>query len=327
MSWSPVVAKAVAVSCLLTLFVSGCAESSGSDAWPLELRQRLPDIENLRVPTPSQDDGDGTASGTVASQLRRVATLLGPLDLLQSYLQEGGAIERDVAIVVAIQEPPRAAGPTMRYKREASRLDVESATDHRFFYLQILVSGRFDPDNALSERALLVDGSTVVPNKLGQRASISRATGLARVGRGYLRVQLNRRAAETDPASSAIQLDFDLGAERETLHLIFFARSNPIEQKRPHALWSVHDVESGQRYLYYSESDREQRSYGWLAQQTDEGHLVVWRGNGTLWACYDSAGVELGDDAAPALCQDLIQPFPKPPSGVGWPALPGGLPR
>lgn len=322
-------AQTCAIALLATIWAGlGC---SGADtaARPFELQRRLPPLQDLFPRIPGSRGADGLGRAAVFDHLEQARGHLGPLNVLDAYFTEGGSIDRNVAPVIALEGMPHVADQVVRYARsvDPSRLDVEPVTDHMFTYLQYGGNGGYDPDTAISEKHMLIDGSTVVPSAIGTRASIAEASGIASPNRGYMRVHFNRRSADANPAHRAVQVDYAINEAQSDIHLSYFlSEDNPGEPEFL-ALWFVRQANGG-GIAMLSVKEQGTVSYGWLAQYRADGSLAVWKDDGSLWGCSSGDGAELGDAELPDPCAEFNEPFPKPPSISGvWPGLPSSIPR
>lgn len=306
----------------------GCSDANTA-ARPFELQRRLPPLQDLFPQIPGSRGADDLGRAAVFDHLEQARKHLDPLNVLDAYFTEGGSIDRNVAPVIALEGTPHVADQIVRYERsvDPSRLDVEPVTDHMFTYLQYGGNGGYDPDTAITEKHMLIDGSTVVPSAIGTRASIAEASGIASPDRGYMRVHFNRRPADANPAHLAVQLDYAISEVQSDVHLSYFlSEENPGEQAFL-AMWFVRRADGG-GIAMLSVKEQSTVSYGWFTQYRADGSLAVWKGDGTLWGCSAGDGAQLGNAELPEPCAEFDEPFPKPPSISGvWLGLPGGIPR
>lgn len=323
--------KARALPCFLAAallgLLSGCGSSSNPTKTPTDVKERFPARASLALKLPGPVGPAGTAREAAFQHVAEVARALAELDLLQEYLDQGGAQERDLSITVALEGAPRVVDQVVRYSREPSRLDVERIGDHLFFYLQYNQGAGFDPDHAIGESRMLIEGSTVPPKIEGTRASISGATGLVDANRGYLRFYYNRRPTEPSAAHVAVQLDYKLGSDRRSFHFAYVVRPDTKESEPTLGLYLV-EQSDGSGLLYVSKRKGGNAAYALLAQYLGDGAMAVWSGDGKVWGCSDGSGAELGNASNPQPCSGYTTKFTAPPSGPKiWPALPAGVPK
>jgi hypothetical protein len=307
--------------------LAGGCDSANDLRTPTDLKSRFPALDTLTFALPGKSGAVGTSSETLFKEAKSAQASLGALALLADYYDSGGTYNRDLSIMVALEGAPRFVDQVVRFNREGSRLDVERIGDHALFYLQAADAKGFDPDNAITTRRMVIDGSTVVPAAEGQRAPITLATGLADAGRGYLRLYFNRRPQETDAAHEGAQLDYSFKTDRTSLHLIYFARGDYKAGDATLAYWYLRKSD-GTGFVYVAGQKAGSTVYRVLGQHRQDGGHAVWAGDGKLQGCYDAAGTELGTAANPAACGDFKAGFATPPAGPKiWPALPAGIPK
>jgi len=311
---------------VMSILVVACGcESTDEARTPGDLKTRYPTLSTLTFALPGSSSTLGTGSETLYKEARAAQASLSPLELLGQYYDDGGAFNRDLTIVVALEGPPRVIDQVVRYSRDGSRLDAESIGDHMPFYLQVADAKGFDPDNAITTRRMLVDGSTVVPPVEGQRPPITLATGLADNGRGFMRLYFNRRPQETDAMHDWAQLDYSFKADRTSLHLLYTVRGDYKAGDATRAYWYVTKPD-GSGLVYVAAQKGTTVVYRVLAQHRQDGSHAVWGGDGKMLGCYDGTGTELGTTSAQ--CGDFNIPFVAPPAGPKiWPALPAGIPK
>ncbi len=311
---------------LSALLIQGCDVASDNKI-PSDLKDRIPPLEALTFEIPGTGGAADSSSDLVHWELDHANRAMGPLALITEYMEEGGLQERDASIIIALEGAPRVVDQLVRYTRDKSRLDVERIGDHSQFFLQYDQGRGFDPDNSVGEGAMLAEGSTIVPAGLGQRSSISRATGLANPDRGYMRFHFNHRPEDRNQTYDGAQLDYHFTEEQDSLHLIFFLREDAVESDAVLGVWLVRKP-SGAGLIYISHQEDGKRSYKLLAQHDADGGLAVWDAEGQLMGCYDESGREIGNIDNPIPCDFFLEPFPTPPSDPGiWPGLPGGIPQ
>ena len=311
---------------VMSVLAFACACGPADDTHtPTELKSRYPALHTLTFAVPGKSGTPGTGSETLFREVRAAQASLTPLELLKEYYDDGGAFNRDLTIVIALEGAPRVIDQVVRYSREGSRLDVESVGDHSLFYLQVADAKGFDPDNAIGARRMLVDGSTVVPPVEGQRPPISLATGLADAGRGYVRLYFNRRPQETDAMHDWAQLDYSFKTDRTSLHLLYSVRGDYKAGDATLAYWYLTKAD-GMGFVYVAAQKAAGVAYRVLGQYRQDGSHAAWGGDGKMLGCYDGAGTELGTTSAQ--CGDFNAPFATPPAGPKiWPALPAGIPK
>ncbi|MCK5800923.1 MAG: hypothetical protein KAI47_27235 [Deltaproteobacteria bacterium] len=328
------VARGASLLATLAAFgVLGCGVGAG-DVQPLDLKARLPSIDHLRVSAPGASGPAKSGSALFHQAMRNLNAKLAPLDLLSSYLKDGGKRDRGVSLLVALESPPHAADQVTRFRRTDSRLDVERVNDHAFYYLQVPSSKGYDPDEAISSARMVVDGGTFRSQTPGARPVFGALSGLASSKRGFLRVHFNRRSQDRDAVQDAVQLDYDLArsvgvdATEESLHLVFFR----IKKVAPAdgqllAAWIRRDAKGG--FVLQSELKGGKAVWSFLAQYKADGSHAVWGADGTLLGCYSGEGAKLGDAADPMPCDVFKGKFVSPPKLKGiWPGgLPSGVPR
>ena len=321
-------ARALACSSLLWLVtVAGCSSSSAPTKTPTDIKERFPPRASLAVKLAGAVGPSGTARAEAFQHVADVQKAIAELDLLQEYLDQGGPQERDLSITVALEGAPRVVDQVVRYQREPSRLDVERIGDHLFFYLQYNQGAGFDPDHAIGESHMLIEGSTVPPKIEGTRATVAAATGLADPNYGYLRFYFNHRPGDTSAVHSAVQLDYKLSKEKRTLHFTYTIRPDTKEAEPTLGLYLI-EQSDGSGLLYVSKRKAGNPSYALLAQYLGDGAMAVWSGDGKIWGCYDGSGTELGNATNPQPCDGYTTKFVAPPSGPKiWPGLPAGVPK
>jgi len=326
MRLSPFRARACASLCAL-LALQGCSSSSGPTRTATEIKERFPPRASLAVKLPGAVGPEGTARAAAFKHVAEVETALAELELLQEYLDQGGTQERDLSITIALEGAPRVVDQVVRYLRDPSRLDVERLGDHLFFYLQFDQGSGFDPNHAIGESHMVIEGSTVVPKIKGTRATVANATGLADVNRGYHRFHFNHRPPDTNAVHSAVQLDYELGKEQRVLHFAYTVRPDTKEAEPTLGLYLIENSD-GSGLLYVSKRKGSGSSYALLAQYLGDGAMAVWSGDGKIWGCSDGSGAELGNEQNPQPCDGYTTKFTAPPSGPKiWPALPAGVPK
>lgn len=321
------------VSTLVVSTLVACGGGSSDDAQPLDLKQRVPPPNALRISLPGSAGPKDSASAEVFAEVAALNKRLAPLALLQSYLDDGAARDRNVSILVALESPPHVADQVVRYNRGESRLDVERVNDHAFYYLQVKGPKGYDPDQSITNARMLVDGGTALGKTVGTRPELNALTGLASEARGYLRVHLNRRPQDRDDVNDAVQLDYDMArsvgedATEERLHLLFF-RKDTVQRADGQILaaWIRRDAEGG--FIVQSEAKGKSATWSYLLQYKKDGSHAIWGADGKIRGCYSGSGAELGTTEEPAACDVFDRKFVSPPklSGV-WPGLPGGVPK
>jgi hypothetical protein len=310
----------------LGLILAGCGSTAASKP-VVEIEERFPPRTSLAVALPGSVGPEGTARAAAFKHVADVSKAIAELDLLEEYLKLGGTEERDLTITVALEGAPRVVDQVVRYLRDRSRLDVERVGDHLFFYLQADQGAGFDPDHAIGESRMLIEGSTVLPRVEGERATRATATGLSDVNRGYLRFHFNHRPTDTSAVHSAVQLDYRLKAEVRTLHFTYTIRPDTKESEPTLGLYLIAGND-GAGLLYVSRRKAGNPSYALLAQYRGDGSMAVWSGDGKLWGCSDGSGTELGNASNPQPCDGFSSKFTAPPSGPKiWPGLPAGVPK
>jgi hypothetical protein len=302
---------------------AGCGSTTPTTI-PADVKSSFPGADALKISIPGKRGAAGSASEMVFVAVDKAAAALQPMTVLQEYLTKGGEESRGIAITVALEGAPHVADQIVRYTRVPSRLDVERSGTHAFFYLQYDDGRGFDPDSAVGETHMLIEGSTVVPSKVGTRSVPSKAVGLSNPSLGYLRFHFNLRPEDSDPVRSAAQLDYNTGTG--SLHLAYFTLPTATGDK-PVAFWLMPKSDGSGGLVYSSIKGSKGLAYEFVAQYTSDGSMAVWKGDGTLGGCYDGEGQELGNAKSPAGCSSFKQKMVAPPSNSDlWPGLPGGLP-
>ncbi|PID38138.1 MAG: hypothetical protein CSA65_08730 [Proteobacteria bacterium] len=317
----------------IVLALGACVGGSSDDAKPLDLKQRIPAPNALRVSLPGNAGPEASASAEVFAAVSALNKRLAPLDLLQSYLNEGASRERDVSILVALETPPHVADQVVRYKRDESRLDVQRINDHVFYYLQVKGPKGYDPDQSITKARMLVDGGTLRGPSVGVRPSLAAVTGLASERRGFLRIHLNRRPDDRDDVNDAVQLDYEMArgvgedAQEDRLHLLFY-RQDKVQRADGQILaaWIRRDAEGG--FVLQSEAKGSGATWSYLMQYKNDGSHAIWGADGTIRGCYSGSGAELGTAEDPTPCAVFDRPFVRPPPLKGvWPGLPSAVPK
>jgi hypothetical protein len=321
-----------------TIFFTGCG-SSQDEAVPSDLKLRIPSVSTLKFFPALKRGADESASAKVVDTINLLSKQLRPLDDLNGYLENGGVRQRNVSIVVTLENPPHVADQLVRYTRGSSRLDVERVGDHAFFYLQYDQGDGFDPDSAIGPTRMLVDGGSLRAKTVGVRPNTRSATGLASANRGYMRVHLDHHPSDFDSVYKTVHIDYSLdqpAAKEEDPNTDWVHFVHTIDDKvsaEDGQLWAVQrlsDSEGGT--IVASEAKKSGQSFkaawAFLAQYKKDGSLAVWKSDGTLWACYSGGGTLLGDTDSPEGCADFTRKFTAPPKSSVWPGgLPGGVPR
>jgi hypothetical protein len=316
---------ALAVLYLLSaIFLGSACESPSTAKIPVDVKARFPALNTLSFSIPGTPGPEGSANEIAFKEVEGAKGAMIGLGLLQDYLEHGGEWTKDLTLIIALEGAPRVANQASRYSKGTSRFDVERIGDHALFYLQFDESKRFDPDQAIGESHLLVEGSTVTQAIIGQRATAQAATGLADPHRGYLRFHFNRRPEESNPVHAGAQLDYTLQDEQSTFAFTFFVRSDATEGDPTLGVWLQTNAD-GSGFLYVSQRKKDSPIYKLLAQYLPEGEMAIWNGEGKLWGCFDGAGQELGNEKNSGPCGGFKTPFPAPPQG--WPGLPQGVPK
>ena len=303
--------------------VAGCQSNPPSQV-AADVTDNFPALGSLQFSIPSQRGPKDSASGAVFAAIDDAVSATRSLSLLKDYLTKGGEEHRGLAVTIALDASPRIADPVVRYLRLPSRLDVERSGSQVCFYLQYNPGDGFDPDSAIGESRMIIEGSTVVPTKVGARSNPTTAHGLPNPGIGYMRFHFTHRPEDADPVRSAAQLDYDLG--NATQNVTYFTLTTAAGVAVPVAFFQKR-TDGGGGLVYASQRSSSGLAYQFLAQYDADGSLAVWRGDGKLWACYDAAGAEIGNGTNPAGCASFKAKFVAPPANSAlWPALPSGLP-
>ncbi len=303
----------------------GC-DSSSPARYPTDVKERYPAPAKLGISVPGKVGPAGSGSEQLFKVVKAASATVAPLDLLKEYLEEGGEEDRDLSITIALTGAPRVADRVVRFRRgSASRLDVERVGDHAFIYLQYNQGTGFDPDYAIGETHMLIEGSTLPPKVLGARVDPVTATGLSDAAIGYLRFYRNHRPGDEDDLRAVGQLDYTISESgKRSLHLTYTPKLG-IGQVLPAGFWQQ-ALADGSGFIYASEKHTGTTVYVVLAQYRADGAMAVWGGDGKLLGCYSGAGAELGTDAT--ACGDFNQKFTQPPSNsTVWPGLPAGVPH
>jgi hypothetical protein len=310
----------------ITLLLWSACSTSATDKVPTDLKDRFPAPASLAISIPGSAGPAGSGSEAVFGEVAAADRALSARDLLGEFLQAGGVENRDISITVALEGAPRVADQVVRYSRDRSRLDVERIGDHALCYLQYDRGSGFDPDRAISESRMVIEGSTVVPASEGLRSDVGRAAGLADPSAGYLRFHFNHRLEDLDSLHNAVQLDYRFKSDAVSLHLTYFIRPDATDKPATAGFWLIRKSD-GSGLIYASQRQGSSLTYRFVAQFRSDGSLAVWSGDGKLWGCYDAGGAELGNSKSPAACSGFTQKFSAPPKGPGvWPDLPAGLP-
>jgi hypothetical protein len=313
--------------------LGACGGGSSDDAQPLELKQRIAAPNSLRVSLPGGPGAKDSASAQVFEAVAALDKRLGPLGLVQSYLDDGATRDRNISILLALESPPHVADQAVRYSRDDSRLDVERINDHVFFYLQSRGPKGYDPDQSITNARMLVDGGSALGKTVGSRPTLGALSGLASNKRGYMRIHLNRRPQDRDDVNDAMQLDYDLArpvgkdGSEESLHLLFF-RKDTVQRANGQILaaWIRRDAEGG--FVIQSEAKGSGATWSFLMQYKNDGSHAVWGADGKIRGCYSGSGAELGNDQDPTPCAVFDRKFVSPPKLTGvWPGLPGSVPK
>ena len=300
--------------------------ATGGDVVPSELKERLPTLSRL---LPASLPG---AAGPAQSPSREAHSFVGELrgmlrqlDVLGEYLDEGGARDDTIALVIALVTPPHVADLAVRYSRDGSRLDVERFGDHAFYYLQLPRGGSFQLDSQIDESGMLLDGGSATP-PYATRPVVTTSTGRAKATSGYLRLQYNRRGEDVNPVHSAVQIDYrleqpvpDTETTRDTIIYSFF-RGDRVALVNGQLRGVLVERRADGGALLVSESRGNGVAWRWRAAYTAAGALKVWGSDGALAACYDASGVELGNKELPEPCDAIEAPLPAVPK------VPGVLP-
>jgi hypothetical protein len=313
---------------ILSLILAAGCDSAEDSRTPTELKGRYPALSTLSFALFGKAGPAGSASETLFREMTAARNAIGALSTLTGYFDEGGTLDRDVGIVIALEGAPRVVDQAARYVRGTTRLAVERIGDHANFDLQAEdYKVKYDPDGAIGESHMVIDASTIPPAIEGQRSSTKGATGLADPSRGYMRFHFNHRSEDANAVYRAAQLDYSFKSDRTSLHLLYMVRSDYIAGDATLGYWYL-KTSDGSGFIYVVAQKSGATGYRLLAQHRPEGGYAVWGGDGKLLACYDNGGSEIGGPANPAGCDGFKTPFAVPPAGPKiWPALPAGVPK
>jgi hypothetical protein len=319
--------RAVLVLSLSLSLVAGC-DSALDNRTPMELKDRYPDLSTLSFEIFGKAGPVGSASETLFKEINTAQKAIGALSTLAEYYDDGGTLDRDVGLVIALEGAPRVVDQASRYVRGATRLDIERIGDHANFYLQAAdYKGKYDPDNAIGESHMVIDASTIPPTVEGQRSSTKGATGLASSSRGYMRFYFNHRGEDASAVHHAAHLDYSFKTDRTSLHLLYTVRGDYTAGDATVAYWYLKKSD-GYGFIYVAAQKSGSIAYRVLGQHGPQGGYAVWGGDGKLLACYDNGGIEIGGPTNTAGCDGFKSAFTAPPAGPKiWPALPAGIPK
>ncbi|MBW2736736.1 MAG: hypothetical protein JRH20_30485 [Deltaproteobacteria bacterium] len=313
----------------LVLLAPGCGATT-SDYVPTELKERVPSLGVLGAAIPGRSSSvEESASQVVHADVAELRASLAPLSVLGGFFDEGADRDRDVSLFVALESPPHVADQVVRYIRGSAQLDVERVGDHAFFYLQYDRGDGFAPEDAMDASRMLVDGGTVVPEIYGTRPA-RQATGIHDPTVGFMRLHFNHRPGDEDAVNRAVQLDYNTEYSSKAggdvtfnyRHFSFFRRDDvgAADGQLVAMLIAANDT-SG--WVLRSERRGSGVAFSWIAAFSADGSLSVWHNDGSLWACYDSGGRELGNADNPIPCAELDLSVGAPPGGTGlWRSLP-----
>lgn len=314
----------------LVLLASGCGATT-SDYVPSEIKERMPSLGELAVAIPGSPSGaEDSASRVVHAHVAELRDSLAPLSVLGGFFDDGASRDRDASIFVALESPPHVADQVTRYKRDKAQLDVERIGDHAFFYLQYDRGDGFAPDDAVDASRMLVDGGTVVTRTYGERPTVSQANGIHDPTVGYMRVHFNHRPGDEDAVNEAVHFDYDTqykprAASEEIFnfgHFAFFLRDD-VTPEDGQLMAMVVGSKEDWGWVARSERRGSGVAFSWIAVFLADGSLGVWNNDGSLWACYNGSGSELGNAENPDPCAHLKKPIAATPTSTGlWRSLP-----
>lgn len=317
----------------LGLLFPGCGATT-TDYVPTELKERMPSLSTLGVSIPGKAAGaEDSASRVVHGHIAELQASLGPLSVLKGFFEDGGDRDRGVSIFVSLESPPHVADQVVRYSRGKARLDVESFGDHAFFYLQYDKGDGFAPDENVDASRMLVDGGSVTPKTYGMRPAASDASAINDPTVGFMRVHFNHRPGDGDAVNETVHFDYDTEYKRSADAEEVFTVRHFVFSRRPDvqpadgqvvAMTVVDTADWG--WALRSERRGSGVVYSWIAIFLKDGTLGVWNNDGSLWACYDANGNELGNVDDPTPCEGFKRDIVSPPGDIGvWRGLPSGF--